>query len=202
MLSPAVAGRTRDLLLRRGTALSSLMLDPATRAEVVKLLPAGVEPAIGARTVYGRTPGEDLDATTALRKLVDTITLHDEDPISAKAKIGATLSAANGDPKEALKLLDENVLGLGLAKPTIKEAIANVSVIHEVLGEVLGSRTEFTPGATTTPGPVTPPAPPAPPRPGDHTLVVIGGTRVAAVGNASTAGIHLQDADTSVQLNP
>jgi hypothetical protein len=41
-----------------------------------------------------------------------------------------------------------------------------------------------------------------PPNPADHSLVVIGGTRVAVVGNATTAGILVQEADAHVELNP
>jgi hypothetical protein len=32
--------------------------------------------------------------------------------------------------------------------------------------------------------------------------VVIGGTRVAVIGNATTAGVLVQEADAHVELNP
>ena len=197
VLSPRIALRTRDALLRRGITLGSDLLGTAARTELAAAMPQGIDPAVAARTVYGRAPGQDLDAATALRKVVDTITLHEEDPTAAKVKIGAVLTAAAGDPKKALQLLDENVLGLGLARPTVKEAVANVSIAHEVLADILAADRVPELGAFA---PVPRPAPP--PNPSDHSLVVLGGTRVAAVGNATTSGVHVQDADTVVQLNP
>jgi hypothetical protein len=180
----------------RGVGLSSGLLDETTRASITASLPAGIGAALGARTLYGHSAGAETDPTTALRKVVDRVALHETDAIAAKAKVGAVLSAAAGDPIKALKLLDENVLGLDTAKPTVKEALSNVSLLHEALGDVLAAESSaFAPFA-----PVPRPAPP--PVPSDHSLVIIGGTRVAAVGNATTAGVLVQDADAHVELNP
>ena len=50
--------------------------------------------------------------------------------------------------------------------------------------------------------PVRPILPPPPPRPQQFSIVVLGGSRVAAVGNTSTAGIYVQPGVDTVQLNP
>jgi hypothetical protein len=152
--------------------------------------------AAAARTLYGHTAGDDADPVTALKKLVDQVALHEPDRAAARVKVGAILTAAAGDPRKARQLFDQKVLGLQTSKPTVKEALDNVSLVHEVLGDVLSAEA----AATTPLAPVPRPAPP--PRPADHSLVVIGGTRVAVVGNATTAGILVLDADAHVELNP
>ncbi|NOK32072.1 hypothetical protein HMI49_02485 [Corallococcus exercitus] len=35
-----------------------------------------------------------------------------------------------------------------------------------------------------------------------HSVIILGGSRVAAVGNATTSGVHVQEADAVVELNP
>jgi len=192
-----VAERTQPLDALGGTRLSSTLLDDSTRAAIAATLPAGITPAVGARTLYGHTAGDEADPTAALKKLVDQVALHEQDAGAAKLKVGAILTAASGDPRKALQLLDQNILGLDTSKPTIKEAIDNTSLIHEVLGDVLSAED----GTVTPFAPVRRPPPP-PPTPADHSLVVIGGTRVAVVGNATTAGVLVQGADAHVELNP
>jgi len=180
----------------RGTGLSTTMLDVATRAKLAAALPAGVTGTVAAQTLYGHTAGDADDPVTALKKIVDQVTLHTQDANTAKAQIASLLTASNGSPLTALKLLDQNVLGLDTTKASIQDSLDKVSVIHEVLGDVLSAQ-----------GPKISPIlpirlPPPPPNPADHSLVVIGGTRVAVVGNATTAGVLVQEADTHVELNP
>jgi hypothetical protein len=93
-------------------------------------------------------------------------------------------------------LLDQNVLGLDTSKATVEASLDNVSLIHEVLGDVLASPS----GDGTALAPPTQPT--VAPNPADRSLVVIGGTHVAVVGNATTAGVFIQDADAHVELNP
>jgi hypothetical protein len=171
-------------------------LSSSTREAITAGLPQNAGAIIGARTLYGHTPGDESDPTTALKKLVDQISVHNDDPETAKSQIGAVLSAASGDPIEALKMLDQNVFGLNSTKPTISESLDNVSLIHEVLGDALSLQGSG--DAVLAPVPAPAPAP----NPADHSLVIIGGTRVAAVGNATTAGVLIQEADAQIVLNP
>src|SRR6185503_20005079 len=174
--------------LTRGTGLSSTMLDHATRQKLAAALPGGtVSNVVGAKTLYGHTAGDDDDPVTALKRVVEQVTLHEQHPETAKTQVAALLTASGGDPKKALKLLDQNVLGLDTTKPSIQDSISKVSVVHEVLGDLLSSD-----AADVTPlGPAAP-LPGPPDNPADHSLVVIGGTRVAVVGNATTAGVFVQ----------
>ncbi|HSR97000.1 MAG TPA: right-handed parallel beta-helix repeat-containing protein, partial [Kofleriaceae bacterium] len=195
---------TRDALapraLTRGTGLSSTMLDLATRQKLAAALPGGtVANTVGAKTLYGHTAGDDDDPVTALKKVVDQVTLHEQHPETARTQVAALLTASGGDPRKALKLLDQNVLGLDTTKPSIQDSIDKVSVVHEVLGDLLSAD-----GPQVTPaGPLAPfPIPLPPDNPADHSLVVIGGTRVAVIGNATTAGVFVQEADAHVELNP
>jgi len=110
--------------------------------------------------------------------------------------VGAILTAAAGSPLKALRLLDQNVLGLDTSKPTIKDALDNTSLIHEVLSDALLADGNAPIAVAQLPRPV------RPPQAADHSLVVIGGTRVAVVGNATTAGVLVQNADAHVELNP
>ena len=184
----------RLLRLRRGTGLASTMLNESTRAAVAKALPTGG--VVGARTLYGHTAGDEDDPVTALRKVVDQVSLHTQDPDEAKSQVASLLTASSGDPLKALKLLDQNVLGLNTTKATVQDSLSKVSVVHEVLGDLLAAH----PPASI----FVPPKqlPPPPPNPAEFSLVVIGGTRVAVVGNATTSGILVQEADSHVELNP
>jgi len=191
-----VASDTFASLLADMSAPSSTTLNQSTQAALAANLPAGVDVTVGARTLYGHTAGDETDPVTALKKLVDQVALQVDDASAAKVQVGAILTAASGDPLTALKLLDQNVLGLDTSKPTIADSLDNVSLIHEVLGDVLAADGA---GAAQI-APV--PAPAPPPNPAEYSLVVIGGTRVAVVGNATTAGVLVQEADTHVELNP
>ncbi|WP_415835489.1 hypothetical protein, partial [Corallococcus soli] len=178
------------------------VVDRATLEDVRTKLPAGIDLRIGARTLYGIAEPKDDSPTTALRTLVDRVALHVEKPEDVQGHVRSVLASADGDPKKALQLVDKSVLGIDSAAPTVKQSILNVSVLHEVLAD------SFYSGAIAGPKPVqdattiaAPPAPP-PPDPFAHSVVILGGSRVAAVGNATTAGVHVQEADSVVELNP
>ena len=76
-----------------------------------------------------------------------------------------------------------------------------MSVLHEVLADSF-----YTGGTGPKPvqdGTAVPNVPvPPPPDPYAHSVVILGGSRVAAVGNATTSGVHVQEADAVVELNP
>ncbi len=183
----------RLLTLRRGTGLASTMLNESTRAAIAKALPTGG--VVGAKTLYGHTAGAEDDPVTALRKVVDQVSLHTQDPEEARSQVASLLTASSGDPLKALKLLDQNVLGLDTTKATVQDSLSKVSVVHEVLGDLLAAHPPTS--IFIPPRPI-----PPPPNPAEYSLVVIGGTRVAVVGNATSSGILVQEADSHVELNP
>ncbi|RKG63571.1 hypothetical protein D7W79_40135 [Corallococcus exercitus] len=177
------------------------MLDRPTVEDLRSKLPATMDVRLGARTLYGIAVTKDDSPTSALRDLVDRVAMHAERPEDVQAQVRSVLAAAEGDPKKALQLVDKSVLGIDSAASTVKESILNVSVLHEVLAD------SFYTGGIAGPKPVQDagvlPMPlELPPDPYAHSVIILGGSRVAAVGNATTSGVHVQEADAVVELNP
>ncbi|NOK11088.1 right-handed parallel beta-helix repeat-containing protein [Corallococcus exercitus] len=177
------------------------VLDQPTVQDVRSKLPATMDVRLGARTLYGIAVTKDDSPTSALKDLVDRVALHADRPEDVQGQVRSVLAAADGDPKKALQLVDKSVLGIDSAASTVKESILNVSVLHEVLAD------SFYTGGTAGPKPVqdagvVPLPPEPPPDPYAHSVIILGGSRVAAVGNATTSGVHVQEADAVVELNP
>ncbi|RKH51809.1 right-handed parallel beta-helix repeat-containing protein [Corallococcus sp. AB050B] len=180
---------------------SKSVLDAPTMQDVRSKLPASLDVNIAARTLYGIAVTKDDSPTSALRDLVDRVAMHADRPEDVQGQVRSVLAAAEGDPKKALQLVDKSVLGIDSAAATVKESILNVSVLHEVLAD------SFYTGTTSGPKPVqdagiVPLPPEPPPDPYAHSVIILGGSRVAAVGNATTSGVHVQEADAVVELNP
>ncbi|NOK15727.1 hypothetical protein, partial [Corallococcus carmarthensis] len=177
------------------------VLNPPTVEDIRSKLPATMDVRLGARTLYGIAVPTDDSPTSALRDLVDRVAMHAEKPEDVQGQVRSVLAASEGDPKKALQLVDKSVLGIDSAASTVKESILNVSVLHEVLAD------SFYSGGVKGPKPVqdagVQPLPlEPPPDPYAHSVVILGGSRVAAVGNATTSGVHVQEADAVVELNP
>ncbi|WP_158627301.1 hypothetical protein [Corallococcus sp. AB045] len=177
------------------------VLDLPTMQDVRSKLPATMDVTMAARTLYGIAVTKDDSPTSALRDLVDRVAMHADRPEDVQGQVRSVLAAAEGDPKKALQLVDKSVLGIDSAASTVKESILNVSVLHEVLAD------SFYTGDTSGPKPVQdagirPLPPEPPPDPYAHSVIILGGSRVAAVGNATTSGVHVQEADAVVELNP
>jgi hypothetical protein len=177
------------------------VLDPTTLEDVRSKLPATMDVRLGARTLYGIAVTKDDSPTAALRDLVDRVAMHAQRPEDVQGQVRSVLASSGGDPKKALQLVDKSVLGIDSAAATVKESILNVSVLHEVLAD------SFYTGGVKGPKPVQdsavlPVPQDPPPDPYAHSVVIVGGSRVAAVGNATTAGVHVQEADAVVELNP
>ncbi|RKH56370.1 hypothetical protein D7V93_20385 [Corallococcus llansteffanensis] len=177
------------------------VVDNATQEDVRSKLPAGLDLRISARTLYGIAVPTDDSPTTALRTLVDRVALYVDTPETVQGHVRSVLAAAEGDPKKALQLVDKSVLGLDSAAPTVKQSILNVSVLHEVLSDSFYSGTSGT-GSKPVQEATVPILPVPEPDPHAHSVIILGGSRVAAVGNATTSGVHVQEADSVVQLNP
>lgn len=194
----AATGGIRDVA---GTEIPGrAVVDAPTLEDVRTKLPAGLDLRISARTLYGIAVTKDDSPTAALRALVDRVALHVDTPESVQGHVRSVLTAADGDPKKALQLVDKSVLGIDSAAPTVKESILNVSVLHEVLADSFYSGGGGTGSRPVQEGPGT--IVPPPPDPHAHSVIILGGSRVAAVGNATTSGVHVQEADAVVQLNP
>ena len=102
-----------------------------------------------------------------------------------------------GSVEGALKQLHAEVTGVDPDAPSAYESLKRASLLHQVLADWVEGRLEEDEDDAEQEAP-----PPPPPRPEHCSLVVIGGTRVAAVANAATASILVLEANAHVELNP
>ena len=182
-------------IARERIELSPHVINASTRTAMMEALPVGLPAGLGARTVYDRA-GETSTPVGALRQLVDRVAMHTTDPAEAKVRIAAILTAAEGDPLDALRFLDEEMLGFDTAKPTVKESVTNSNLIAEALADHLATAIPLQPlPYEPRPTPIPLPVPTA------KSLVIIGGSHVTAVGNSTTAGVIVLEADQVVELN-
>jgi len=160
--------------LSRGTGLSSSMLNPSTRAALAKALPVGCPRRQRAHAVrpHRRRRGRSGHRAEEGRRHRDPA--H-QDPEAARLQVSALLSASSGNPNAALKLLDQNVLGLDTTKASIQDSLSRVSLVHEVLGDLLTAQGPRRRRSCRCRGP-------AAAEPRDHSLVIIG-----APGSPSSA---------------
>jgi hypothetical protein len=111
------------------------------------------------------------------------------------AEIRALLESNEGNATKALGKLQKDIFASEDATPPARKAIEDIGLIEKVLSDEL-----FTGGEAIEEPEEEEPEPP-PPDPYAHSLVVLGGAAVAAVGNSTTAGTLVQDAQESVELN-
>lgn len=116
----------------------------------------------------------------------------------ARAFVQGHLLRAGGDQTSALASGLAEITGIDDAGgPTVSERVLAANPVEDMMSLLLRNRT-FTP---IRPDLVIPPRPLPAPDPRRKSIVVIGGSRVAMVGNVTTAGIHVHDAAHSVENN-
>ena len=116
----------------------------------------------------------------------------------ARVFVQSNLLRAGGDESSALASGLAEITGITDAGgPTVSERVLAANPVEDMVSLLLRNRT-FTP---IRPDLVIPPLPVPPPDPRRKSIVVIGGSRVAMVGNVTTAGVHVHDAAHSVENN-
>ncbi len=108
----------------------------------------------------------------------------------------AHLAKAAGDTAGALKKGIASITGVGVESPQVVAQISTTRLMEKVVQTVLRDK-KFYPELKVfeaLPARVLP-------DPRDHSLVVIGGSRVGAVNNVTTAGVHIHNADQSIENN-
>ena len=116
----------------------------------------------------------------------------------ARAFVQSNLLRAGGNQSSALASGLAEITGIDDAVgPTVSERVLAANPVEDLVSLLLRDRT-FTP---VRPDLVIPPRTLPPPDPRRNSIVVIGGSRVAAVGNVTTAGIHVHDAAHSIENN-
>ncbi|MCB9947526.1 MAG: hypothetical protein H6842_06840 [Rhodospirillaceae bacterium] len=114
----------------------------------------------------------------------------------SRAIVQSQLVASGGDEQAALVRGIGALTGVAADQPTVVAQAGQVNVLEQIVATALAGST------TLVPEIVRPrPLPPPPPDPRDHSLVVIGGTKVGTAGNVTTAGVYVHPGPTIVGLD-
>jgi hypothetical protein len=89
-----------------------------------------------------------------------------------------------------------DLTGVATDEPTVTSRVAQPNIMEEIVGLVLRNR-----DLVALPPPRPQPVPPPPPDPRDFSLVILGGSRVGAINNVTTAGVYIHDAAQSIENN-
>jgi hypothetical protein len=115
----------------------------------------------------------------------------------ARQAVRAHMTAAEGDPEAALRSGLNAAFGIEYQGKTVAQPVERRPLLEEVLDIAIGH-----PDILLPPEPLKPFEPAAPPPdPRDHSLVVIGGSRVGVINNVTTSGVHIHNAGQSIQNN-
>jgi hypothetical protein len=120
--------------------------------------------------------------------------------VEAKGSVKVHMAASGGDQQTALIDGLRTVTGIETGKPTVKyQAAQRTPLLEELVSEAIG-RADTLPAAPDQ-AETRPAAAAPPPDPRDHSVVIIGGSRVGAINNVTTAGVHVHDADQFIENN-
>lgn len=141
----------------------------------------------------------DDNALTPATKLYGIYRATGKSELEAKNSVKVHLAANAGDDQGALIDGLRTVTGIETEKPTVKDQIKRASLLEDIVSVAIARPDilEVAPDVfEPRPRPVEPP-----PDPRDHSLVIIGGSRVGAINNVTTAGVHVHNADQSIENN-
>ena len=147
-----------------------------------------------AKTVYSRIQSGDDSQAESLAKITRLFAAKGYSAAEAAAETRVLLERSSSDARAAYETLEQEVLGTEEARPATADALRRTSLLERVLSEDLFRR----------PTVVNPPKEPEPepaPDPYQHSLVIIGGARVTAIGNTTTAGALVLHADEYLANN-
>jgi hypothetical protein len=143
----------------------------------------------------GATTDTQADAVGTMTKLFTAQGFTAE---RTAAEVDVLLDQTKGDAVKALGVLQSGLFGKGDASPAARRAIEQFGLLEKVLAENVFAQPAAVQEVEEDDEPET--ATP-PPDPYAHSLVILGGVAVAAVGNATTAGTLVRGARDSVELN-
>ena len=170
--------------------------DSATGAAAAVTINTGTN-----RLSSGLRINTNIGLTTGRNRLVELIALMgvtDAQAIDAEAT--ARITAAGGDVNQAVATLETGVFGDSLASEVAAFSTNRASMLHRVLADALALDRNLLADVGKVKDLVL--FPKLPPDPHRYSLVVIGGTRVSAVANSTTAGVLLVNPTHAVELNP
>lgn len=120
-------------------------------------------------------------------------------PHQAKALVQTQLARTGGDETAALASGLSVITGIEDVGPTVSERVEAASPVEDIVALLLRNR-HFTPVRPIEPFRPVPPRP-RPPDARSHSVVILGGSRVGAVNNVTTAGVHVHDAAQAIENN-
>jgi hypothetical protein len=178
-------------LLRIGGDVDAPMLEPASGAPGPRMLRRAVATSnqiLGDKALSGSAKLFGLAVSSGLAS-------H-----QARALVQAQLVRTGGDEKAALATGLGAITGLQEVGPTVTERLDAASPVEDIVSLLLRNRHFKAVETIDALRPV--PLPPVrPPDPRAHSLVVLGGSRVGALNNVTTAGVLVNDAAQAVENN-
>ena len=204
---------SRDVeALMRGTKLQTFQDEAARKAfatevdfyrktkrieelEAKTALDAAQELTVAGR-VFDRVAETKDTQAEALATLTNLFTAQGFAAERTTAEVQVLLEKSQGDAVKALGLLQTDIFGKDEATPDARKTIENIGLLEKVLADTVFAGLD---GVDENEEAADVPAPP--PDPYAHSLVILGGASVAAVGNATTAGTLVRGAQDSVELN-
>jgi hypothetical protein len=129
-------------------------------------------------------------------KLYGMARLSGQSPNQARLLVQSKLVGAGGVQEAALAAGVRDLTGVAAAEPLIAEKVGKVNLLEEIVGLAIGDLSLGVPPLEESE-----PPPEPPPDPRDHSMVIIGGSRVGAVNNVTTSGVHIHDAQQSIENN-
>lgn len=191
--SVLTAGRISGLSFRRVADGITLSAAAPEAAEAVEALEPRVERAV--LTSNAILSSRQLSAPAKLFGLATSAGMANH---QARAFVQSSMLRAGGDEASALASGLAEITGIDdVGGPTVSERVLAANPVEDIVSLLLRNR-EFSP---IRPELVIPSRPLPLPDARLKSIVVIGGSRVAAVGNVTTAGIHVHDAAHSIENN-
>jgi hypothetical protein len=129
-------------------------------------------------------------------KLYGMALLSGQSAFQARQLVQTKLVGAGGVQIAALASGVRALTGMEQTGATVTEQVGQINLMEEIVGLVLGG-SSIVDAVEEEPAP----APAPPPDPRDHSVVIIGGSRVGAINNVTTAGVHVHDAKQSIENN-
>lgn len=167
-----------------------------------------VESAIAradASRVFDRVATKTDTQAGAVAEMTRLFTSQGFEPARTSAEVHALLDKSDGDALAALGTLKRDILATDASSLAARKVFDNAGLLEKILadgliagGDAIAEPDRDEPDEADAQLAATARAAPDP---HDHSLVILGGATVAAVGNATTAGTLVVDAAETVELN-
>lgn len=201
---------TKDLLLQPkdgGIQLKSGIEKPVTEKKSIEAAPKksaeSLEKTVEALSEQDKAAIDNINlflkdpVLTPQSKLYGVYIASGRSETEAKTAVRNHMTLANGNGDVALQSGVNAILGVEYTGEMGRAAVEARPLLEEILDIAIGR-----PDILIPTHPIDPVKPiPPPPDPRGHSVVIIGGSRVGAVNNVTTAGVHIHNAVQSIENN-